>query len=77
MDRRRCSLKAHPSARPFGEILLEGTSKLTRQALDQIRANRKMAFIDDVAERLRDYETSTGVELPHKSHLLVAHKRHG
>jgi SAM-dependent methyltransferase len=64
----------YPSAREFVEIMIAGTSKLTRQALAQIPAERKSAFVDDVAGRLQEFKTETGVELPNESHLLVAYK---
>jgi hypothetical protein len=36
-----------------GEILLKGSSKVTREELAQIPADRKAAFINEVAMRLR------------------------
>jgi SAM-dependent methyltransferase len=70
------SLRAtYPSARRFVEIHIDGTSKLTRQVLAQVPADRKTAFINDVSERLRDYETSTILELPMESRLLVGRKK--
>lgn len=63
-----------PSARRFVEIMIEGSSKLTRQALAQIPADQKAAFIDDVAVRLRGYETGTCLELSMESRLLAGHK---
>jgi ubiquinone/menaquinone biosynthesis C-methylase UbiE len=71
----KTSLSAiYPSARQFVEILIEGTSKLTRQALAQIPAGRKTAFIDEVAAQLAEFETDAGIELPHESRLLIAYK---
>lgn len=67
-------LAPYPSAREFIEIMIAGTSKLTRQALEQIPAERKANFIDSVAGSLRGFETSAGVELPNESRLLVAYK---
>jgi SAM-dependent methyltransferase len=66
---------AYPSARRFVEIMLGGTSKLTRQEIEQIPAERKAAFIDDVAGRLHEFETGVGLQLPNESHLIVAYKR--
>jgi hypothetical protein len=43
----------YPSARAFVEILLKGSSKVTREELAQIPADRKAAFINEVAVRLR------------------------
>jgi SAM-dependent methyltransferase len=63
-----------PSARRFVEIMIGGSSKLTRQVLAQIPADQKAAFIDDVAFRLRAYETGTKLELPMESRLLAGHK---
>ena len=63
-----------PSARRFVEIMIGGSSKLTRQALAQIPADQKAAFIDDVADRLRCYETGTTLELSMESRLLAGHK---
>jgi hypothetical protein len=54
--------------------MIGGSSKLTRQALAQIPADQKAAFIDDVAVRLRGYETGTTLELPMESRLLAGHK---
>lgn len=66
---------AYPSARRFVEIMMGGgTSKRTRQALEQIPAERRAALIDDVADRLREFETAAGCELPNESHLVVAYK---
>jgi len=64
-----------PSARRFVEMMIGGSSKLTRQALAQIPAARRDVFIDDVATDLHVYETSAGLELPLESRLLVAYKR--
>ena len=65
----------YPSARRFVEIMMGGgTSKLTRQALEQIPAERRAALIDDVAAHLREFETAAGCELPNESHLVVAYK---
>lgn len=66
---------AYPSAREFVEIYLAGTSKVTRQALEQIPADRKTAFVDEVVTHLRGYETSNGLQVPIESRLIVAHKR--
>lgn len=65
----------YASARRFVEILLDGSSKVTREALAQLPTERKAAFIDDVVRRLRDYETSAGLEFPMESRLLLARKR--
>jgi len=54
--------------------MIGGSSKLTRQALAQIPADQKAAFIDDVAFRLRAYETGTKLELLMESRLLAGHK---
>ena len=64
-----------PSARRFVDVLIDGSSKLTRQALAQVPTDRKTAFINDVAERLHDYETGTALELPMESRLLVGRKQ--
>jgi ubiquinone/menaquinone biosynthesis C-methylase UbiE len=64
----------YSSAREFVEIMIAGTSKLTRQALEQIPADRKVAFIDSVARSLSEFETDAGIELPNESRLLVAYK---
>jgi SAM-dependent methyltransferase len=61
----------YPSARAFVEIVLEGSSKVTREELAQIPPDRKAAFIDQVATRLREYETSDALILPMESRLLV------
>jgi ubiquinone/menaquinone biosynthesis C-methylase UbiE len=63
------------SAQEFVEILIDGSSKLTRQALAQLPADRKAAFIHGVTERLQQYETDTALEVPMESMLLVAHKQ--
>jgi ubiquinone/menaquinone biosynthesis C-methylase UbiE len=64
-----------PSARQFVEVLIEGSSKLTRQALAQVPADRKAAFIDDVVARLHRYETGGELKVPMESRLVVARKR--
>jgi SAM-dependent methyltransferase len=65
----------YPSARAFVEIVLEGSSKVTREELAQIPANRKAAFIDEVAMRLRDYETINALTLPMETRVLVGNKQ--
>ena len=65
----------YPSARVFVEIVLDGSSKVTREELAQIPADRKAAFIDEVATRLRDYETGNVLTLPMESRVLVATRR--
>jgi len=65
----------YPSARAFVEIVLEGSSKVTRKELAQIPTDRKAAFINEVAERLRDYETSDALTLPMESRVLVGIRR--
>jgi ubiquinone/menaquinone biosynthesis C-methylase UbiE len=63
------------SARRFVEIMIGGgTSKLTRQALDQIPTERRAALIAEVADRLREFETGGACALPNESHLVVARK---
>ena len=57
-------------ARAFVDILLKGRSKVTREELAQIPADRKAAFINEVAMRLRDYETSNALTLPMESRAL-------
>jgi len=65
----------YPSARQFIEILLNGSSKVTREALAQIPPDRKTGFIDQVTMRLQAYETSNGLVLPMESRVLVGHRR--
>jgi hypothetical protein len=48
----------YPLARGFVEALLDGASKLTRQALDRLPADRKAEFIEEVAGDLHAYETA-------------------
>jgi ubiquinone/menaquinone biosynthesis C-methylase UbiE len=64
----------YPSARAFVEIVLKGSSKVTREELAQIPADRRVAFVDEVAMRLRDYETSNALILPMESRVLVANR---
>ena len=64
----------YASAREFVEIYLAGTSKLTRQALEQIPADRKAAFVDEVVTRLCNFETNIGLQVPIESRLIVARK---
>ena len=59
----------------FVEILLKGSSKVTREELAQIPADRKAAFINEVAMRLRDHETSNALTLPMESRVLVGNRR--
>ena len=71
-----CSLQTrYPGARRFVEILVDGSSKVTREALAQVPAARRGAFIDEVVERLVGYQTNAGLELPMETRLLVARKR--
>ena len=63
-----------PSARRFAEIVIAGSSKVTREALSRIPAERMSAFIDDVAGRLRDYEIGGRLELPMETGLVLAGK---
>ena len=63
-----------PSARRFVEIIMEGSSKITRQMLAQLPNERKTAFIDDVAARLRSYEIDTALEIPMESRLLAGRR---
>ena len=65
---------AYPSARAFVEIYLAGTSKLTRQALEQLPADRKAAFVDEVVTRLHAFETKTGLRVPIESRLIAARR---
>jgi SAM-dependent methyltransferase len=65
----------YPSARAFVEIVLEGSSKVTREELAQVPANRKAAFISEVAMRLRDYETINALTLPMETRVLVGNKQ--
>jgi ubiquinone/menaquinone biosynthesis C-methylase UbiE len=65
----------YPSARAFVEIVLKGSSKVTREELAQIPADRRAAFVNEVAMRLRDYETSNALMLPMESRVLVGSKR--
>ena len=65
----------YPSARAFVEIVLKGSSKVTREELAQIPADRKAAFINEVTMRLRDYETSNALTLPMESRVLVGNRR--
>ena len=65
----------YPSARAFVEILLEGSSKVTREELAQIPADRKAAFVNEVATRLRDYETINTLTLPMETRVLVGNRR--
>jgi ubiquinone/menaquinone biosynthesis C-methylase UbiE len=65
----------YPSAREFVEIVLKGSSKVTREELAQIPTGRKAAFINEVAMRLRDYETSNALTLPMESRVLIGNRR--
>lgn len=69
------SLRARfPSARKFVEIMLDGSSKATRQALSQLPAGQRDEFIADVAGRLQRYEVGGGLELPMETRLIVGWK---
>ena len=63
-----------PSARQFVETIIDGSSKLTRQMLAQLPNDRKVAFVDDVAARLRRFETAGALKVPMESRLLVGWK---
>jgi SAM-dependent methyltransferase len=62
------------SARQFVETIIDGSSKLTRQMLAQLPNDRKVAFIDDVAARLRGFETVGALKVPMESRLLIGWK---
>jgi SAM-dependent methyltransferase len=75
VETRTTNLRAtFPSARRFVEIMIGGSSKVTRQVFAQIPGDRRAAFIDDVAARLRSFETGATLELPMESRLLVGRK---
>lgn len=63
-----------PSARRFVEIIIEGSSKITRQMLAQLPYERKSAFIDIVAARLRGYEIGNAFEIPMESRLVTGRR---
>ena len=65
----------YPSARRFIEIVLDGSSKITRQALAQLPGDRRDAFMDEVARRLEPYRSGMEVDLPMETRLILAHKR--
>jgi SAM-dependent methyltransferase len=70
------SLRARlPSARKFVEIMLDGSSKATRQALAQLPSSQREEFIADVAARLQRFEVGGELELPMETRLIVARKR--
>jgi SAM-dependent methyltransferase len=70
------SLRARfPSARKFVEIMLDGSSKATRQALAQLPAGQREEFIVDVVERLRRFEAGGELVLPMETRLIVGWKR--
>jgi SAM-dependent methyltransferase len=62
----------YPSARAFVEIVLEGSSKMTRDELARIPAGRKATFINELATRLRPFETDASLTLPMETRVLVA-----
>ncbi len=62
------------SAKRFVESLMAGSSKLTRQALAQVPDPAKAAFIEDVANRLREYQTDEGIAIPMESRMLLTEK---
>jgi SAM-dependent methyltransferase len=64
-----------PSARTFVEIMLDGSSKATRQALAQLPAGQRDEFIADVAARLQQYEAGGELEIPMETRLIVGWKR--
>jgi SAM-dependent methyltransferase len=63
-----------PSARRFAEIIIDGSSKLTRQMLGQLPNDRRIGFIDDMAARLRRFETDAILEVPMESRFLLGRK---
>lgn len=65
---------SYPSARRFTEIMLEGTSKATRQMLDQLPHDRRAALMEEVVERLTPYETGTALEIPNESRIIITIK---
>ena len=48
---------------------------MTHEELAQIPADRKAAFVDEVALRLHDYETTNALTLPMESRVLVGNRR--
>ena len=60
------------SAKRFVEAVMTGASKLTRQTLAQVPDTAKVAFIGDVANRLREYQTDDALEIPMESRMLIA-----
>jgi SAM-dependent methyltransferase len=67
-------IATYPSARRFVEIIIEGSSKLTRQVFEQIPIERRAVLVDEAVERLRQYETDAGFQVPNESRLLVGYK---
>ena len=63
-----------PSAKRFVEALMAGASKLTRQALAQVPDPAKAHFIEDVANRLREYQTDEALAIPMESRMLLTEK---
>ena len=59
------------SAKRFVEAVMTGASKLTRQTLAQVPDRAKAAFIEDVANRLREYQTDEALEIPMESRMLL------
>lgn len=53
---------------------MAGASKITRQALAQIPDPAKAAFIEDVANRLREYQTDEALAIPMESRMLLTEK---
>jgi hypothetical protein len=63
------------SGQRFVQIMIEGSSKLTRQALAQLPADQRAAFIEEVADRLRGYHTGAVLELPMETRLIAGVRR--
>lgn len=63
-----------PSAKRFVELLMAGASKVTRQALAQVPDPAKAHFIEDVANRLREYQTDEAFVIPMESRMLLTEK---
>jgi SAM-dependent methyltransferase len=62
------------SASRFAELVIAGSSAMTRKALSEISATDIEAFKNDVVEMLSSYESSAGLTLPTETHYIGAER---
>jgi len=72
--RTKTLVSRYPSARTFVEWVMAGASKITRDALAQVAADERGAFIEAVVARLEPYQDGDTLAMPMESTLLRAER---